>query len=47
MAIKFRNYGKEEGAKFIIVGSGQQFYYSIGFRPFSTSTVWQVKIGNN
>ncbi len=30
----------ELGAKTVFVGSGQQFYYSIGMRPFATSTVW-------
>jgi GNAT superfamily N-acetyltransferase len=29
------------GAKVAYVGSSQQFYYSIGFRPFSSSTVWK------
>lgn len=28
------------GAKKAIVGSSQQFYYSIGFRPLSTATIW-------
>lgn len=28
------------GAKRAFVGSSQQFYYSIGFRPFATSTWW-------
>lgn len=27
------------GAKTALVGSSQQFYYSIGLRPFSTSTI--------
>jgi GNAT superfamily N-acetyltransferase len=31
----------ELGAKKVLVGSSQQFYYSIGMRPFSTSTVWR------
>ncbi len=32
------------GAKRAFVGSSQQFYYSIGFRPYATSTWWeQVK----
>lgn len=30
----------ELGAKRAIVGSSQQFYYSIGLRPFTTSTLW-------
>lgn len=30
------------GAKIAFVGSSQQFYYSIGLRPFSTSTVWKL-----
>ena len=31
------------GAKRAFVGSSQQFYYSIGFRPFATSTWWAPK----
>lgn len=31
----------ELGAKKVMVGSCPQFYYSIGFRPFSTSTLWR------
>jgi ribosomal protein S18 acetylase RimI-like enzyme len=31
------------GAKTAIVGSSQQFYYSIGLRPYKTSTVWRKK----
>lgn len=31
------------GAKKVIVGSSQQFYYSIGFHPYSTSTYWRKK----
>lgn len=31
----------ELGAKTVIVGSSQQFYYSIGLRPFKTSTIWR------
>jgi GNAT superfamily N-acetyltransferase len=33
----------ELGAKTAIVGSSQQFYYSIGLRPFRTSSVWRKK----
>jgi GNAT superfamily N-acetyltransferase len=33
----------ELGAKKALVGSSQQFYYSIGLRPFSTSTIWRRK----
>ena len=33
----------ELGAKTALVGSSQQFYYSIGLRPFSTSTLWRKK----
>jgi ribosomal protein S18 acetylase RimI-like enzyme len=33
----------ELGAKTALVGSSQQFYYSIGLRPFSTSTIWRKK----
>jgi GNAT superfamily N-acetyltransferase len=33
----------ELGAKKALVGSSQQFYYSIGLRPFSTSTMWRKK----
>jgi len=29
------------GAKRAFVGSDQQFYYSIGFRPYATSTFWE------
>lgn len=31
------------GAKKAIVGSKQQFYYSIGLRPYATSTLWTRK----
>lgn len=31
----------ELGAKRALVGSSQQFYYSIGLRPFATSTKWK------
>lgn len=34
---------RELGANKALVGSQQQFYYSIGFRPFSTFTLWKVK----
>lgn len=33
----------ELGAKVAYVGSSQQFYYSIGFRPFKTSTYWKKR----
>lgn len=33
----------ELGAKKVLVGSSQQFYYSIGLRPFSTATMWREK----
>lgn len=33
----------ELGAKMALVGSSQQFYYSIGLRPFSTATIWREK----
>jgi Predicted acetyltransferase len=33
----------ELGAKTALVGSSQQFYYSIGLRPFSTSTTWMKR----
>ncbi len=33
----------ELGAKTALVGSSQQFYYSIGLRPFSTATIWREK----
>lgn len=33
----------ELGAKEALVGSSQQFYYSIGLRPFSTATIWREK----
>lgn len=32
----------QRGATKALVGSGQQFYYSIGFRPSSTATVWKL-----
>ncbi len=31
------------GAKRAFVGSSQQFYYNIGFRPYATSTWWEQK----
>lgn len=31
------------GAKKAFVGSSQQFYYNIGFRPYLTSTFWRKK----
>lgn len=34
---------KELGAIKTFVGSSQQFYYSIGFRPYATSTWWKEK----
>lgn len=33
----------ELGAKKVLVGSSQQFYYSIGLRPFATATEWRSK----
>ena len=30
----------KRGAKRILVGSSQQFYYSIGFRPYATASEW-------
>jgi GNAT superfamily N-acetyltransferase len=33
----------ELGAKIALVGSSQQFYYSIGLRPYATATVWREK----
>lgn len=32
----------ELGAKQAVVGSGQQFYYNIGFYPFSSMTYWEM-----
>ncbi len=32
------------GAKVALVGSSQQFYYSIGLRPFSTATFWSLAL---
>lgn len=32
---------KAMGAKVAVVGSGQQFYYSLGFVPYSTGTIWR------
>ncbi|MNW29437.1 hypothetical protein D3C74_62910 [compost metagenome] len=31
------------GAKMALVGSSQQFYYSIGLRPYAASTIWRKK----
>ncbi|GGM23525.1 hypothetical protein GCM10011351_06630 [Paraliobacillus quinghaiensis] len=31
------------GGKTVLVGSNQQFYYSIGMSPYATSTVWMKK----
>jgi GNAT superfamily N-acetyltransferase len=31
------------GAEKVFVGSPQQFYYNIGFRPYATSTWWKEK----
>lgn len=33
----------ELGAKKVLVGSSQQFYYSIGLRPLTTATKWRKK----
>ncbi|WP_040951674.1 GNAT family N-acetyltransferase [Gorillibacterium massiliense] len=33
----------ERGAKWAYVGSSQQFYYNIGFRPCSTYTWWNLR----
>ncbi len=33
----------ELGAKIALVGSSQQFYYSIGLRPYATTTMWREK----
>jgi hypothetical protein len=32
---------KALGSKRAFVGSSQQFYYSIGFRPYATGTWWK------
>ncbi|GAU75424.1 GNAT family N-acetyltransferase [Fusibacter sp. 3D3] len=32
----------ELGAKNVLVGSSQQFYYSIGMRPFAVASVWKL-----
>ncbi|MHB9032370.1 MAG: GNAT family N-acetyltransferase [Anaerolineae bacterium] len=34
------------GARIAFVGSSQQFYYNIGFRPYSTETFWEKKLGS-
>jgi GNAT superfamily N-acetyltransferase len=31
----------EMGARLVVVGSSQQFYYSIGMRPYATNTLWK------
>lgn len=31
------------GAKKVLVGSSQPFYYSIGFRPYASATLWKKK----
>ncbi|MCR3955679.1 MAG: GNAT family N-acetyltransferase [Gudongella sp.] len=36
----------EMGARKVLVGSSQQFYYSIGMRPFSTASEWRRLKGN-
>ena len=36
---------QKQGAKYVMVGSGQHFYYSLGFVPYSTSTWWLKKFG--
>lgn len=33
---------KAMGAKIAVVGSSQQFYYSLGFVPYSTGTIWRL-----
>ena len=33
----------EMGAKEALVGSNQQFYYSIGFDPLPTASFWRYK----
>jgi ribosomal protein S18 acetylase RimI-like enzyme len=33
----------QRGAKSAFVGSSQQFYYNIGFRPYATATQWKCK----
>ncbi|MFO8068425.1 MAG: GNAT family N-acetyltransferase [Alkalibacterium sp.] len=33
----------ELGAKRVLVGSSQQFYYNIGLRPYSTATEWRLE----
>lgn len=33
----------ELGAKKVLVGSTQQFYYSIGLRPYATTTAWKER----
>lgn len=35
------------GAKYAVVGSSQQFYYSIGLRPYKTSTMWKKHVDSN
>ena len=37
--------GADLGAKRAFVGSSQPFHYSIGFRPYATSTCWALKEG--
>lgn len=38
---------RDLGAQRAFVGSSQQFYYSIGFWPYATSTVWEETGGRN
>lgn len=33
----------ELGAKTVLVGSSQQFYYSIGMRPYTTTSLWKQR----
>jgi len=34
---------KELGAKYALVGSDQQFYYSLGMNHYTSGTMWQIK----
>jgi len=37
---------KALGAKTVLVGSNQPFYYAIGMFPYKVSTIWKKKRDN-
>ncbi|MDO4460579.1 MAG: GNAT family N-acetyltransferase [Clostridia bacterium] len=38
---------KAMGAKIAVVGSSQQFYYSLGMMPHGTGTLWKLRVQKN